>query len=517
MRCRHWCLGVALLVSPAGVAGASTDSTDALVVETEAGAVRGVATSRTLEWRGIPYVAAPVGELRWQPPRLAPPWSGIREAREFGPHCPQLGPDGVDGEEDCIYLNVFTPTARGSQPLPVMVHLHGGSNSGFWAYRNAAALVEHDVIVVTIEYRLGVLGFVGHPELSAEGGGHSGEYGVLDQIAALEWVHDNIAAFGGDPDNVTLFGESAGSFDAAALIVSPLSRDLVHRAALQTESFWALHDVDSIAEAEDIGRDVAGAVGCSQASDPAGCLRLTPVEDLVEAAGPLDVAPWSGGAVLPAAPIELMEEHPVTIPLLIGSNREEAAFFFAEVFEDTPYPSDSYQRDTDEIAGAAVGDAVRALYPADAYDSELWAAIAAFTDAIYTCPMRRVGLAADGPVWRYLYTHRLDGDPFLASLRASHFLDEPILWADTQLLDGFDAADYEFTAGDAALSTAMATYWTNFARTGDPNGTDVPQWPAFDASGERVLELADPIVTIDHWRTESCALFDTITEPFPES
>ena len=375
VRYRQWCLGVALLVSPAGLAGASTDSTDPLVVETEAGAVRGVATSRTLEWRGIPYVAAPVGELRWQPPRPAPPWSGIREAREFGPHCPQLGPDGVDGEEDCIYLNVFTPTSRGAQPLPVMVHLHGGSNSGFWAYRDAAALVEHDVIVVTIEYRLGVLGFVGHPELSAEGGGHSGEYGVLDQIAALEWVHDNIAAFGGDPDNVTLFGESAGSFDAAALIVSPLSRDLVHRAALQTESFWALHDVDSIAEAEDIGRDVASAVGCSQASDPAGCLRLTPVEDLVEAAGPLDVAPWSGGAVLPAAPIELMEQEPLTIPLLIGSNREEAAFFFAEVFEDTPYPSEYYQRDTDDLAGAAVGDAVRALYPADAYDSALWAAV----------------------------------------------------------------------------------------------------------------------------------------------
>jgi para-nitrobenzyl esterase len=221
------------------------------------------------------------------------------------------------------------------------VHLHGGS-SGFWADRDATAFVEHGVIVVTVEYRLGVLGFVGHPALSIEGGGSSGEYGVLDQVAALHWVHDNIAAFGGDAGNVTLFGESADSFDAAALIVSPLSRDLVQRAALQTESLWAVLGLGTIAEGEQIGAEIADAVGCSEHPDPVGCLRLTPSDDLVEAPGVLDVSPRTGGVILADAPIELMEEQPVTIPLLIGSNREEAAFFFDEVFSGEPYPMEFY-------------------------------------------------------------------------------------------------------------------------------------------------------------------------------
>ena len=515
MRCAWRWWAAVLLVGSAAPPSTAQATTDDLVVETRSGAVRGVATSQTREWRGIPYIAPPVGNLRWRPPEPVDSWSGVRDASEFTAHCPQFGPDGVEGNEDCLYLNVFAPTSAGAQHLPVMVHLHGGSNSGFWAYRDASALVERGVIVVTFEYRLGVLGFVGHRALSAEAGGHSGEYGMLDQVAALQWVHDNIAAFGGDADNVTLFGESAGSFDAAALIVSPLSRDLVRKAALQTESLWALLGLGTIAEGEHIGADIAEAVGCSEHPDPVGCLRLTPAEDLVEAAGGLDVSPRTGGVVLPAAPIELMEERPVTIPLLIGSNREEAAFFFEEVFSGEPYPSEFYMRDTDEIAGAALGDQVRTLYPAEAYDSELWASVAAFTDAIYTCPIRRLGLAAEGPVWRYLYAHQLENDPFLAGLRASHFLDDPILWADPGLLEGFDAADYEFSDGDAALAAVMATYWTNFAKAGDPNGDGVPTWPAFDAAGELVQVLDEPIATIDHWRTESCELFDTMTEPFP--
>ena len=517
MRCGwHWAATV-FLVGSAALPSTARATADDLVVETRSGAIRGVATSRAREWRGIPYIAPPVGGLRWRPPEPVENWSGVRDASEFTERCPQFGPDGITGDEDCVYLNVFAPASPAAQPLPVMVHLHGGNNSGFWAYRDASALVEHGVIVVTVEYRLGVFGFVGHRALSAESGGHSGEYGMLDQVAALRWVHDNIAAFGGDAGNVTLFGESAGSFDAAALIVSPLSRDLVQRAALQTESLWALLGLGTIAEGEEIGAEIASAVGCSEQPDPVGCLRLTPADDLVDAGGGLDLSPRTGGVVLPAAPIELMEETPVTIPLLIGSNREEAAFFFEEVFSGEPYPTEFYMRDTDEIAGSALGDQVRALYPAEEYDSELWAAVAAFTDAIYTCPMRRLGLAAGGPVWRYLYSHHLDNDPFLAGLRAAHFLDEPLLWGNPELLEGFDAADYEFTQRDAALSATMATYWTNFARSGDPNGDDVPAWPAFDATGELVQVLDEPITTIDHWRTEACELFDTMTEPFPPS
>src|SRR5262249_3682987 len=166
-------------------------------------------------WRGIPYAAPPVGLLRWRPPAPVQPWVGVRDATTFMPQCIQLiDVNATDGSEDCLYLNIFVPlSATPSSRLPVMVHLHGGGNTFGAPYQDASAFVARDVIVVTLAYRLGVFGFVGHPALSAEGGGSSGEYGVLDQIAALHWVHDNITAFGGDPTNVTLFGLSAGSFD----------------------------------------------------------------------------------------------------------------------------------------------------------------------------------------------------------------------------------------------------------------------------------------------------------------
>ena len=185
------------------------------------------------------------------------------------------------------------------------------------------------------------------------------------------------------------------------------------------------------------------------------------------------------------------------------------------MFDGTEYPNESYLRDTDEIAGPANGDAVRSMYPVVSYDSELWAAVAAFTDVIYGCPIRRIGLAAGGPVWRYLYTHRLESDDFLAGLRASHFLDEPILWGTSTLLEGFDRAEYTFSDADRAVSDAIAAYWTNFATSGDPNGGGVPAWPVFTAESEQIQLLGDPITTIDHWRVEQCALFDTIPEPFP--
>ncbi len=273
-----------------------------------------VVDGAVVEWRAVPYAAPPVGDLRWRPPAPPDPWVGVRVATDFAPECLQPGIEApVEGSEDCLYLNVTAPLGTtASSDLPVMVHLHGGSNFFFRPYRNADALVERGVIVVTVGYRLGVLGFLGHPELSEEGGGSSGEYGVLDQIAALHWVQDNIAGFGGDPDNVTLFGESAGSFDAVAIAASPLGQGLFARLAAQTESFWALNGTGTIADAEDMGSELAGFVGCSDAADVVGCLRAVPAEDLVLAHGPDDVdalgraarssrsRPWTRSA--PAAP-----------------------------------------------------------------------------------------------------------------------------------------------------------------------------------------------------------------------
>ena len=295
-------LCLALAVFAPVTAGA--DPAPGPVVHTSAGDIGATVEGSVVEWRAIPYAAPPVGDLRWRPPQPAAPWTGVRVSSEFAPECIQLGVSApTEGSEDCLYLNVFAPAGTApSDHLPVMVHLHPGGNYFVDAYHNADAFVNRGVIVVTVGYRLGVMGFAGHPALTVEGGGSSGEYGVLDQIAALQWVQHNIVGFGGDPRNVTLFGDSAGSFDAVAIAASPLGRGLFARLAAQTEAFWPLRGKGTIADAEDIGSDVAAAVGCSDAADVLTCLRALPADGLVQAAGPGDVAPWVGGRVLPASP-----------------------------------------------------------------------------------------------------------------------------------------------------------------------------------------------------------------------
>jgi para-nitrobenzyl esterase len=498
------CLLLLVATPPAARAG------DRLDVATESGVVRGIATAHGPQWRGIPYAAAPVGSRRWKPPRRAPSWDGVRAADRFAPQCIQLiSETETKGREDCLYLNVFAPPdARPGAPVPVMVHLHGGGNGFGRAYRDASAFVDRGVLVVTLQYRLGIFGFMGHPALTAEAGRPSGEYALLDQISALRWVKRNIAAFGGDPHNVTLFGVSAGSFDAAALVASPLAIGLFRRAALQTESVWAGRGIDKIEIAEDWGREVAHA-RCRHAVDLLRCLRRAPASELVRKSDFLDLQPWVGGDVLPASPLKLIERQTSTVPLLVGSNREETAgWFFPHTFLGEPYPKRLWIKDTDDLTGAGTGDRVRALYRPYRFDSRLWAAVAAYTDAVYTCPIRRLATISDGPVWRYLYTHRYANHEDLRRMRAAHFHDEPMLWHDRELLRGFGAADYQFSDAEKRLSKQMTSYWVNFAKTGNPNGPGLPAWPQYTQDGERILVLHQRVRVIDHWRSEACRFFD---------
>lgn len=493
-------LTVAGLLTPAAADG------DTLLVHVTGGAVQGVNLGAVSEWRGVPYAAPPVGNLRWRPPAPVPSWSGVRDATEFAPACAQLGFESpVEGSEDCLYVNVSAPAGtRAGQRLPVMVHLHGGSNWFFHAYRNADAFVQHGVIVVTVGYRLGVFGFTGHPAFSAEAGGSSGEYGVLDQLAALHWVQANIADFGGDARNVTLFGESAGSFDAVALAASPLGRGLFARLAAQTEAVWGARGTGTISDAESLGLGVAETVGCSASADAAACLRAKSTDALVLASGEGDVAPWVGGTVLPASPLQLIAAQASPVPMLLGSNREEAAFWlFENVAGGVPYGTDGWIRDTNAITGPSNGPTVRAMYPPEAYGSRLWASVAAFTDGIYTCSMRRLALTSRGVVYRYLYTHVTQNDPIAAALRASHFLDEPFLWHDGSLLGG-----YTFTAAEETLSARMVGYWTNFAKSGDPNGPGLPTWPRYTSTTERITVLDEPGAQLSAYHTAECAYFD---------
>jgi para-nitrobenzyl esterase len=484
---------------------------DPLTVRTAAGLVRGSTDGDVTSWRGLPYAAPPVGALRWRPPQSPGGWPGVRPATEFAPPCAQPGPSGVDGSEDCLYLNVFAPDGTRSEArLPVLVHLHGGSNWFGLPYQDASALTGRGLMVVTVGYRLGVFGFAGHPALGAENGGSSGEYGVLDQIAALRWVQANIAAFGGDPGVVTLAGESAGSFDAVAIAASPLGRGLFARLAAQTESVFALRGAGRIADAEAIGSEVAATVGCAHAPDVAACLRAKPAEASVEAAGVGDVAPWTGGRVLPAPPQELLAAQSRSVPMLVGSNREEASFVFGQfVVDGLPYRTSDWVRDTKDVVGPQNASRARSLYAPSRYGSQLWSAVALFTDAIYTCPMRRVALTSRGPVYRYLYTHVYETDPVLASLRAGHFLDDPLLWHDGSLVGG-----YQFSPQEELLSARMAAYWSNFARTGNPNGPGLPTWPRFTAASERVVVLDEPGGEVRFHRAAECTFLDSLPMPF---
>jgi para-nitrobenzyl esterase len=504
-------LGV-MLVLPAGAGAAS------LVVPTASGPVLGIDTGQDMEWRGIPFAAPPVGNLRFRPPAPVAPWSGVRDASQFASPCIQLDfPSGTFGSEDCLYLNVFAPeTATPDSHLAVMVHLHPGSNSGFQPYQDAHAFTARNVVVVTVAYRLGVLGFMGHPALTAEGGGQSGEYGALDQVAALHWVHDNIAAFGGDPNNVTLFGSSAGSFDTVALMASPLAQGLITRAAVQGVSFWALTGKNNtLADSEQFGQFVADEAGCGSAADAAACLRAVPAATLVTDGGPLDIAgPPVGTSVLPESPLKLLSGQP-SVPLLAGFDREEDAVFFwgnnGGAFP-TPYTKKMFTQDTISLVGPKFAAAARAAYPATSYDSLLWAYITMRTDAVRGCPTRRLAntVAAHAPVWRYLNTHVYEDDPFFAQFRASHVLEEPFLWQ----ADIFGYGHLP-TPAEQLLAARMTDYWTNFAKTGDPNGPGLPTWPQYTTASEPTLTLDDQIGQITNYHDAQCALADRIPTPFP--
>jgi para-nitrobenzyl esterase len=500
---------------------APAGASDPLTVQTTAGAVHGINGGTVREWRGIPYAAPPLGANRWRPPQPVVPWPGIREAGRFAPDCIQLVTlRTTEGSEDCLYLNVFAPTGTTQRSkLPVMVQLHGGSNFFFQAYKHAKALVDHGVIVVTVGYRLGVFGFAGHPALTAEGHGSSGEYGVLDQIAALRWVHHNIAGFGGNPRNVTLFGESAGSFDAVAIAASPLGRGLFTRLAAQTESFWAGRGIGTIADAEAIGRQVARKVGCRGAVHVLACLRAKPAAGLVVAAGVNDVSPWTGGVVLPRSPLALIAQQRHPVPMLVGSNREEGVFILQS--QGAPVPPHPFTRKdwikyTNILAGKNHGPQARRLYPLRRYDSLYWDTVGMYTDAIYTCPMRRLALATRGRVYRYLYTHRYQNNSFLASLRAAHFLDDPILWGDSSLLSGFlGNKPYTFSQDERALTARMSAYWTNFAKTAHPNGPGLPRWPRYQPASERAIVLDQPASQIRSYQVRQCAYLDSLPTLFP--
>lgn len=490
------------------------------IAMTQYGAVQGVVEGNILAYRGIPYAAPPVGELRWRRPQPPASWNGIRDASAFGNVCIQIDSNNqLVGNEDCLLLNIFIGQPAASQKLPVMVFIHGGGNSKGDTHQpqfDAPPLATHGAIVVTAEYRLGLLGYFANALLTAEDGVSSGNYNLQDQIAALAWVKQNIAVFGGDPAHVMVFGQSAGGSDVQSVITSPLANGLFSAAGI--ESSGILHgDLLTMSAIETLDQPVVAALSCDKAADVLACLRAVPAATIVANQGPytnndLMIDP----RVLPVNPYDVLQQQGSPAPLMLGSNREE----FATLGDDpnasldaTGYASAVHSRF--DPFGAGVADQVLAFYPVTNYDSPAYALIAVDTDYYLTCGLRPIARVASGAgrpsVWRYFYTHRFENDSFWNAYRAFHSAELYFVFGNLPALTG----SYAPSTAEIALADQMMGYWTRFAATGDPNGSGAVPWQPYDATTDPMMQLDDQQTAISGYETPQCDYFTTLYFPTP--
>ncbi len=512
----------------------STPSSGEPVVQIDAGTLRGSSVRSVVAFRGIPYARPPVGELRWQPPQPALPWQGVRDALQPGSACTQrtsgLVPffapmaqaygskfeqPPIKSSEDCLYLDVWVPEWPVKHALPVMVWLHGGSNtvgSGTQSTYDGVSLAQHGVVLVTLNYRLGVMGFFSHPELTAESTHHSsGNYGLLDQLAALNWVKQNIAQFGGDPDNVTLFGESAGAIDAARLMTSPLAAGLFKRVI--SESGPAFDAGQTLSQAEAFGSAVSALLPADAQTASLQKLRAlaaSEIEALVAKAKehlPTDItAATADGWVLPMSPQQAFLTGAIQkVDLLIGLNgRELSAFRLAAAAaanaagtSGSAAESGGLKRFTDAARPyfGSWTDAAIAIYFGRILLNKEVGLDGAANDLIGACPvgaMASLTRAAGQQVFVYRFDRSIPGKG-VAALGAFHSLEVPYVFGSLR--------DREWqwlpsTADDASLSELLQTYWTNFAKSDNPNAAGLPNWPAWsDEKKEFLVVNQDASVT----------------------
>lgn len=468
--------------------------------QTAAGPVQGVEEASMLAFRGIPYAAPPVNDLRFAPPQPVEPRAGMFDASSFASACPQ--PPGVFSNtnisEDCLYLNVYTPKAEGS--YPVMVWIHGGAlETGSSNVYNPAPMVQQDVIVVTINYRLGILGFLAHPALSATSeAGASGNYGLMDQQAALEWVQANIANFGGNPDNVTIFGESAGALSVLSQLVRPPAAGLFDKAIVQSGSYSRTQQ--TLAPAEASGADfVAANLDCTVA-EGASCLRALPVSEIIAAQS----------NNIEFVPNRRPENYPNTIatalrtgdfnqvPVIEGTNADEWRLFVGlpiALGAAEPLAPASYEAAIQATLGVPAGaaQAIAAEYPLSVYDSPDLALSALGTDAIFACNGRIQVQSLSQYVTTYAYEFAdQDAPPIVPTAEgfdygAAHAFEIQYVFGPAP------GEDRGFTADQLQLAQTMTQYWTRFAKTGNPNPSSgaVTFWPKYD-SGAKYLQLVPP-------------------------
>jgi len=479
-----------LLSSPLLALSAAPSAGTAPIAETSSGTLQGSTQGPLHVFKGVPFAAPPVGELRWKAPAPVQAWEGVRDATRFGAACIQpsnrvqsiYAQDIGDASEDCLSLNIWAPADATN--APVFVWIHGGAlrtGSSKEPFYDGARLAQRGVIVVSVNYRLGVLGYLAHPELSAESAqGVSGNYGLLDQIAALGWVKDNIAGFGGDPSNVTIAGESAGALSVMYLLAAPPARGLFHKAILQSAymiSTPALKKgVHGEFAAEDVGRFIAGKL---KAPDIAA-LRAMSGQAVTDAAATAGFAPWAtiDGKALEHQLVETFERgEQAPVPILVGFNSGEIRSL-SILAPPAPANADDYEATIRRQYFDLADDFLR-QYPG----SDLQESIFANTrDALYGWTSERLArnqTAIGSPAYLYFFDH---GYPAAdeANLHGFHASEIPYVFGT------FDATPPRWpknpdTAGERRFSDAMIGYWTSFARTGVPKAADAPAWPAYGA------------------------------------
>jgi para-nitrobenzyl esterase len=461
------------------------------------GVLQGMRSGATgWEWAflGIPYAAPPVGDLRWRPPQPRASWPGTRAATRYGPACPQLPAAWLPyppWKENCLYLNLWTPKILEKARLPVIVYFHGGSNQAGYSQLTplGPALSPLGVVVVTANYRLGPMGFLALPALTAESAHHaSGNYGLLDQIAALRWVRDNIAQFGGDSGRITVMGQSAGAVDICLLMTSPQAQGLFHQAILESGDCQAALNEDirgpNSDTGEGAGQRLVADLGIADAPGALRRLRTIPVAEILRA-GSHDRTIHFGaivdGWVIPEQPARIFAQgRQSRIPVLAGSNADEAT-----VFAPGPATVGEYKEYLRAQTGpyAAQGfETWPALSDADVPQQylRLQSDIFAYGAWSVVRAMRRVGESA----WLYRFTWKQCGPR--RQLGAYH-------GEELAFLGKTFPANWEACGGDRAFGGSLREYWTNFAKTGDPNGADLPKWPTYDLRTNQIEELGQRI------------------------
>ncbi|WP_337173013.1 carboxylesterase family protein [Paludisphaera sp.] len=479
---------MAMMIATAAVAMAGER------VETRLGTVEGSANPAGVRaFLGIPFAEPPVGDLRWRAPRPARPWEGVRQAKSFAPGPVQnvvlamvTGSPPIFSE-DCLYLNVWTPAKPPGEKLPVMAWIHGGGfiigSTGTPAY-DGARLAEKGVVVVSIAYRLGALGFLSHPELGREADGLSGNYGLRDQIAGLEWVRDNIAAFGGDPGNVTAFGESAGAISVSMLAASPRARGLFHRAIAQSGGSFAPprlaeeggQTMRPLKIAEEEGKAYLDGLG---AADLAAARALPPSEFLKDRRWWWPVV---DGDVIPGDQHDLYRAGRFNdTPILIGTNSDEGAMFVRPGPSTAPEAFAKTVRD----GYGDLADVILAAYPHATPDEAFRSSKDLFRDSIFAWNAwawaRLQSEKGSNRAFVYYFDRRAAG-----SDGASHAAEIPFVFRNLGILGGFFGRP---SPEDVAASELISDYWVQFAKSGDPNRPGLPEWPPFSASDPRYLHL----------------------------